>query len=597
MFQEPHEVEQFRTSRKRWPWLLLLIFGFAFATAGAVIWNRPDVDPPEVAAPLPEEDRQFLWDAEHHGLELATYGWKPFVSALAASDISRVSDAMADDFVGRVAEQWSGTGIDTASLVAAKQIAAGPLRERDREGFVDWLRKVRKTFAETPQARFKLTEIRPADPKQLDGDWLGSGRITLEGAAEAGGPAFVTLWTSFRTVRPAEESLGSQWLLECSIDRSNRGNSDAFLMREVAVERGLEVDRLHDNWTSPRKPVNTGGIYCCDYNRDGCVDLLVTDVYDHQGLILYRGTPDGNFENVSAEIELPSLGSAIDAIFADLNGDGWEDLVVPGKLVLENRQGERFIDVTGQSNLDDLIYHRGLESGIDAISGVSVVDYDLDGRVDLYVTRADVSAYDTGSWVDGSSGDQIGNQLLRNLGEWTFRDQTDQLNADGDGRSAFASVWLDANNDSYPDVYVIHEFGPGVLLVNRKAQYFEPVEVAARSSDFGSMGLSCGDVDNDGLIDLYVSNMYSSAGNRVMDNLPEGFYDDEVMRKLRRMVVGNQLHRNLGDLEFDSVADDWGIQQVGWGWGPAIADLNNDGWLDIYATCGFMSRDRRKPDG
>ena len=144
---------------------------------------------------------------------------------------------------------------------------------------------------------------------------------------------------------------------------------------------------------------------------------------------------------------------------------------------------------------------------------------------------------------------------------------------------------------------MIHEFGAGALLVNQQDGTFAEQQIAERSDDFGSMGLVSGDVDNDGQIDLYVSNMYSKAGNRVMDNLSSEYYDTTTMAKLRRMVAGSQLHINQGECKFDPTENRNDIAAVGWGWGASLVDLNNDGWLDIHATCGFMSKDRAEPDG
>jgi hypothetical protein len=138
------------------------------------------------------------------------------------------------------------------------------------------------------------------------------------------------------------------------------------------------------------------------------------------------------------------------------------------------------------------------------------------------------------------------------------------------------------------------------------------------------MGVAAGDVDNDGNIDLYVANMYSKAGNRVVSNVAPGTYPEETMATLRSFVAGSQLHRNLGVggstkrgarssernpstasrstpgsliPDFEQLGQSWQVAGVGWAYGPALVDLDNDGWLDVYATAGFMSRDRSKPDG
>ena len=111
------------------------------------------------------------------------------------------------------------------------------------------------------------------------------------------------------------------------------------------------------------------------------------------------------------------------------------------------------------------------------------------------------------------------------------------------------------------------------------------------------MGVSAGDIDNDGNIDLYLSNMYSKAGKRVIGNLKPDAYSAPVMAKLRTFVEGSQLHRNLGNLKFEQKAKEWQLGDCGWAYGSALADLDNDGWLDLFATAGFVSNDRTKPDG
>ncbi len=174
---------------------------------------------------------------------------------------------------------------------------------------------------------------------------------------------------------------------------------------------------------------------------------------------------------------------------------------------------------------------------------------------------------------------------------------TESSGASGGNRSTFTAVWLDADEDGWPDLYVINEFGRGVLLVNRTDGTFRESSIEDDPGDFGSMGVTAGDYDNDGHIDIYVGNMYSKAGNRVMGNLWPGSYPEPIMAKLRSFTHGSQLHHNLGKLKFERIGRELQVADVGWAYGPAMADLNNDGWLDIYATCGFISRSRDDPDG
>src|SRR4029077_12133079 len=152
------------------------------------------------------------------------------------------------------------------------------------------------------------------------------------------------------------------------------------------------------------------------------------------------------------------------------------------------------------------------------------------------------------SWLDGKSEDSEGNHLFRNRGGWQFEDVTQRSGTLGGYRSTFAGAWLDANNDGWPDLYVINEFGNGVLLINQGDGTFRERALMSGPGDFGSMGVTTGDIDNDGNIDVYVANMYSKAGKRVIGNVAPGTYPDDMVATMRSFVGGSQLHRNRGNL-------------------------------------------------
>jgi enediyne biosynthesis protein E4 len=303
--------------------------------------------------------------------------------------------------------------------------------------------------------------------------------------------------------------------------------------------------------------------------------------------------PDGIFSDVTYRVGIPDVPTAIQADISDIDNDGWEDIVFLGQGVFINRRGKIFQNAKLQSNLSQLV----LDKGALGVTGACAADFDRDGLIDLYVTRADTLEHKRGSWIDGKSGNTRGNQLLRNLGQGQFEDVTEKAGASGSRRSTFTAAWHDANHDGWPDLYVIHEFGADLLLVNQQDGSFRERQLAEASQDFGSMGLATGDMDNDGAIDINVSNMYSKTGNRVMDNLSPDSFDGETMGKLRRMVSGSELHVNEGGLRYKSIGWQSEVADVGWSWGAALVDLNNDGLLDIHSTAGFMSYNRRKPDG
>src|SRR5260370_31814117 len=115
--------------------------------------------------------------------------------------------------------------------------------------------------------------------------------------------------------------------------------------------------------------------------------------------------------------------------------------------------------------------------------------------MDLYEFRWGGGKAD--SWIEGKAGTSTGNRLWRNKGDWRFEDVTAASGTGGGERSTFTALWLDANNDGKPDLYVPNEFGDGVLYVNQGDGTFRPQSLSNSPNDFGTMGATCGDIDND----------------------------------------------------------------------------------------------------
>lgn len=583
-----------------WKWCCGII---AVALCGAVwlVWpeqREPDLPATDeqTAAPLPEADRKFLWDAESIGLELGRSAWPQLSAAIRTADGDAISAMFAEGFQAEVSLKPEQIEVEREFGRFQRSESAGDEWKRlDASDFTKWLLEHRGQFGTSSHAvSFSLKAISPVERDKPDGDWQGTVAMEIRGVQQSGSRRELVVLLEFRSVCPQRKKLvEGRWMRSCRVLQVNTAYSRQPLMREVAKQSGLPRD-LHDNWTAGGNLVNTGGVYFCDYNRDGCLDVFLMDTSKFAPLMLYRGSPQGEFVDVTRQVGLDSAPPALHAAVADLDNDGWEDLVLPGVAIFRNVNGKHFDDLTNRSNLAPLIASHG---PLVNITGIAVADYDRDGRIDLYVTRGDARNFKSGSWIDGKSGMQWQNQLLRNVGGGSFKDVTEATGTSGDHRSVFTAAWLDANNDGRPDVYVIHEFGPGVLLIQRPDGTFQKHQLSQRSSDFGSMGLAAGDINNDGEIDLFVSNMYSKAGNRVIDNLPSDHYDDEIMRKLRRMVAGSELYVNRSELDFEAIAKRVQVSKIGWGWGPALVDLDNDGWLDLYSTCGFISHDRKKPDG
>jgi hypothetical protein len=534
---------------------------------------------------LDQPQREYLWEVEHHALLLSKYWFRDLAEALMRGDAAALKAVLAGDFSAQVMARGSEEHVkqDFVQVIRRKEQGTPP-SPFSGDAFVAWLMEFRKEFSKPPAVRLYPRHLAPCVRQNLDGPWNGSGVLRMWGEAGAAEPLELVLHLTFQLPRPAQNH-ESGWLRSCTITQLQKSHAASFFFRDVTRERGIDPDQLHNNWNSDVKPGNTGGIYLCDFNRDGILDLLVVDV---RRLALYQGLPAGKFLDVTDAVGLPQEPPPVAefslAVVADLDGDGWEDLILAGR-VFRNVLGRRFEDVTHRTNL------RLPRSS----SGVALADFDRDGKVDLYVVQTAPGKAD--SWLDGRTAAHPGNQLWRNLGNWQFEEVGAASNTLGGGRSVFSAVWLDANDDGWPDLFIPNEFGNGALLVNKRDGTFAEHPIMKGPNDFGTMGLTCGDVNNDGKIDLYLANMYSKTGARIIANLRPNAYPEEIMATMRRFVAGSQLYLNRGDLRFEPVGQAYQMNDVGWAYGPALADLDNDGWLDLFATSGFITADPNEPDG
>ena len=325
----------------------------------------------------------------------------------------------------------------------------------------------------------------------------------------------------------------------------------------------------------------TGGVFLADFNQDGHLDLLLTDVSGHQ---LYRGEGSGRFSDVTAEMGIDPKAPGIRAIFADFDGDGFEDLLL-GEIIYRNDAGKKFVVLEPG---------RDTTLKLEQCTAYSVVDFDRDGKLDLYAVGLPQPMARHVGWLGDNDIDR--NQLWRNTGDWKFQDVTKASGSKGNGAWTFAAVWFDANQDGWPDMMTACELGMNAFLINNGDGTFREVKLPEGFGGF-SMGITVGDFDNDGRPDPYVANMYSKAGERIVANLRTDAYDPRIDAKIRDFVTGSELYHNTGKGTFRRLGRTIGVADVGWAYGPSYVDLNNDGLLDLYAPVGFQSVTTNRPDG
>ncbi|HMC63617.1 MAG TPA: VCBS repeat-containing protein, partial [Gemmataceae bacterium] len=313
--------------------------------------DKPKIDETNAAALcLDEDERLRQWRIEQHGNVLAradgAYGFKAIAAALRSADADRLRKEMTPDFTGKLLKEAREVRIKKPFAEVVRLEDSGkPGQPVDGKGFVDKLLEYRKPFPRPPEVKLSLMKLSPLVPDKLEGLWEGTCQLRMyqkldpnEKAALP--PREVVIYLKYQILRPTEERLKEgRWLRSCEITQSQVAHSPEFLLRDVTAARGIDPKKLqepffHDNWTQKLGGSSTGGVFLCDFNHDGYMDMLVTDV---DRIALFKGGPGGQLEEVTLKCRLPQIlvehsRRGVAAAFVDLDGDGWEDLILGGEV-------------------------------------------------------------------------------------------------------------------------------------------------------------------------------------------------------------------------------------------------------------------------
>ena len=213
--------------------------------------------------------------------------------------------------------------------------------------------------------------------------------------------------------------------------------------------------------------------------------------------------------------------------------------------------------------------------------GVGILDYDQDGKMDIFFTNG--AKFPELKKVDPS----YYNCLLRNRGDSTFEDVTRKAGLAGEDLGfTFGVAVGDYDNDGYPDLFICNAGSNALYHNNRDGTFTDVTEVSGiggKPANTLSMGAAWFDYDNDGLLDLIVSNYTVWTPETDIrcgrDNI------DSYCNPRRYVSVSDRLYHNLGNGKFADVSDQSGIgKELGKGMGIGIADFNQDGWLDVFVA-------------
>src|SRR6266404_5675324 len=477
-----------------------------------------------------------------------------------------------------------------------RRFAAKPVVGRD--SFLEELKRYLAGFEQVDIAQFEIVRIRQiaTNPPTVEADirYDIAGKMSGGAAREERIGVWETLWAQWEPERwraekwrSTEETLArTQNPLFVDVTLNALGQTSSYLQQLL---RGADHWRTVLDGASNVDVYGNNGVAAGDFNNDGLDDLYICQP---RGLPnrLYRNRGDGTFEDVTENSGVGVLDGTSCALFADFRNIGLQDLLViaeGGPLLFLNKGNDKFSLKQGAFG-----FARTPEG---TFTHAAVADYDRDGRLDiyfcLYTYYLGLDQYHYPSpYFDARNGPP--NFLFHNEGGATFVDRTESvgLNAEND-RFSFACAWGDIDSNGWPDLYVANDFGRSNLYRNRGNGTFEAISESAGVNVPGAGMSACwADFDNSGHQDIYVSNMWSAAGERVSEqNIfhPDDSPDTKAL--YRRHARGNSLYKNLGSGKFKNVSSENGSEFGRWAWSSDSWDFDHDGFSDLYVTNGYIS--------
>ncbi|WP_431156602.1 VCBS repeat-containing protein [Winogradskyella poriferorum] len=393
----------------------------------------------------------------------------------------------------------------------------------------------------------------------------------------------------------------SLFILSCNDDKVDNAQESEAPQFKLLSEEETGISFSNDlvstddfNVYKYRNFYNGGGVAIGDVNNDGLQDVYLTSNLNQNKLYINKG--DFKFEDVSESAKVGGTKAWSTGVsMVDINADGYLDIYVcnSGDVQGDNKQNEFFInngdltftEMAGELGLDD----KGFSTH------ASFFDYDNDGDLDVYLLNNSYQAIGSFNLTKNErpKRDVLGGDKLFENRDGKFYDVSEQAGIYGSVIGFGLGVTVgDMNNDGWQDIYVSNDFFERDYLYinNQDGTFKECLTTSINSISGASMGADAADINNDGYNDIFITEMLPSEYDRlktVTTFEDWNKYQYNVKNDYYHQFTRNMLQLNNSDLTFTEVGRFSGVEASDWSWGALFFDMNNDGLKDLFIANGI----------
>jgi len=511
-----------------------------------------------------------------------------FFDGIRSFDWGRVAQGLSTKFWGTFPTQRDGRHIEEGSI-SARLISEDSLQWVSKNVFVERIREQVGAWTSVERLSWQVFEFRSHTSQK---------RAFMKAHFQLGGPDVGGARAVFNATVTAQVVLGDEgsWQFDrFAFGEGSWAQNSRVIFRDITDAVGFHFNRsraneeLRQDIVDTRSSLVDSSLGVVDWNHDGFWDVLVTEAMNQGVLFLNDGKGGFSREDLPFDDNrlIPSQ-----VLFVDLDGDGFEELV-GNRVLYRGRQG--FIGIYTRRDGEWLFLPNALQFDnpedvrrMDA-QPMTVADVNGDGLLDILI-----AGYETDqsrrpgqfNRVDASDGAR--SLLFINQGDLSFMEESAKRGIFGSRYTYVAGVF-DFDGDGDVDIFEGNDYGRNRLWDNDGTGIFQSLEshpFTLNSSN--TMGMTIADWNNDGFWGLYLSNMYSHAGSRVID-LTDSL-GAPMQRRLEHLAGGNQLFELSAETgEWIELGSKLSINEAGWAWASLFLDIDNDGDKELFVTNGNTS--------